>query len=110
MTGNLKFTTLGRLIWLSLFGRWMFGLLVPWFVPIISYLLIGKSYLASLTNFAFGSAWKQLDVLYQVFDHHTSSLNARAAGFLHAAERKKRDRQTLAGHLRFGVLDERVMT
>jgi hypothetical protein len=50
-----KFNTIGRLIWLSLFGRWMFALLVPWFVPTISYLLIGDPYFASFTNFILGT-------------------------------------------------------
>lgn len=48
-------STIGRLIWLSLFGRWIFALLIPWFVPVISYLLIGDSYLTSWTNFLLGS-------------------------------------------------------
>jgi two-component system LytT family sensor kinase len=50
-----KFTKIGHLIWLSLFGRWIFGLLVPWFVPTISYLLIGQPYLASFSNFVLGT-------------------------------------------------------
>jgi two-component system LytT family sensor kinase len=55
MTPTLRVDRIGRLIWLSLFGRWMFALLVPWFVPIISYLLIGEPYLASFSNFVWGT-------------------------------------------------------
>ncbi len=55
MTPTLIYNGIGRLIWLSLFGRWIFALLVPWFVPTISYLLIGEPYLASLYNFAGGT-------------------------------------------------------
>ncbi|CAG5069065.1 hypothetical protein DYBT9623_01800 [Dyadobacter sp. CECT 9623] len=55
MKATLNFSSLGRLIWLSLFGRWMFVLLVPWFVPTISYLLIGPPYLASVSNFLKGT-------------------------------------------------------
>jgi two-component system LytT family sensor kinase len=55
MTDIFKFTTIGRFIWLSLFGRWMFALLVPWFVPTISYLLIGEPYLESASNFILGT-------------------------------------------------------
>ncbi|WP_229208628.1 sensor histidine kinase [Dyadobacter luticola] len=51
----LQVTSIGRFIWLSLFGRWMFALLVPWFVPTISYLLIGDPYLASFQNFLLGT-------------------------------------------------------
>ena len=53
---SLKFNTLGRLIWLSLFGRWIFALLVPWFVPTISYLLIGDPYFQNFTNFILGTS------------------------------------------------------
>ena len=49
------FNRVGRLIWLSLFGRWMFVLLLPWFVPTISYLLIGEPYLESFRNFLLGT-------------------------------------------------------
>ncbi|HWV32973.1 MAG TPA: histidine kinase [Dyadobacter sp.] len=55
MTPTLIYNGIGRQIWLSLFGRWIFALLVPWFVPTISYLLIGEPYLASLYNFAGGT-------------------------------------------------------
>lgn len=55
MTPLPAYDKIGRQIWLSLFGRWMFGLLVPWFVPTISYLLIGEPYLESLYNFAGGT-------------------------------------------------------
>lgn len=55
MIFSFKFDTIGRFIWLSLFGRWMFALLVPWFVPTISYLLIGEPYLESVSNFIFGT-------------------------------------------------------
>ncbi|KAA0993297.1 sensor histidine kinase [Dyadobacter aurulentus] len=55
MRASYNFSGLGRLIWLSLFGRWIFVLLVPWFVPTISYLLIGPPYLASITNFLLGT-------------------------------------------------------
>ncbi|QRR04082.1 histidine kinase [Dyadobacter sandarakinus] len=49
------YSSIGRTIWVSLFGRWMFALLVPWFVPTISYLLIGPPYLESFSNFALGT-------------------------------------------------------
>ncbi|SEJ29239.1 Histidine kinase [Dyadobacter koreensis] len=49
------FNRLGKLIWLSLFGRWMYVLLLPWFVPTISYLLIGDPYLESFSNFLLGT-------------------------------------------------------
>lgn len=55
MTPTFIYNGIGRQIWLSLFGRWIFALLVPWFVPTISYLLIGEPYLASLYNFAGGT-------------------------------------------------------
>ncbi|KQS27654.1 sensor histidine kinase [Dyadobacter sp. Leaf189] len=55
MIASLQFNNIGRLIWLSLFGRWMFALLIPWFVPTISYLLIGEPYFASLSNFILGT-------------------------------------------------------
>lgn len=55
MNTNLTYNVIGRQIWLSLFGRWIFGLLVPWFVPTISYLLIGEPYLESLYNFVGGT-------------------------------------------------------
>ena len=55
MTPTLIYNGIGRQIWLSLFGRWIFALLVPWFVPTISYLLIGEPYLASLYNVAGGT-------------------------------------------------------
>ena len=55
MINFLKFHTIGRFIWLSLFGRWMFALLVPWFVPTISYLLIGDPYFGSISNFILGT-------------------------------------------------------
>ena len=55
MIYHRKFKTIGKLIWLSLFGRWMFALLVPWFVPTISYLLIGDPYLADISNFMLGT-------------------------------------------------------
>jgi two-component system LytT family sensor kinase len=55
MTPTFRFDYIGRLIWLSLFGRWMFALLVPWFVPIISYLLIGEPYLSGISNFFLGT-------------------------------------------------------
>lgn len=55
MTPTLIYNGIGRQIWLSLFGRWIFALLVPWFVPTISYLLIGEPYLASLYNFTGGT-------------------------------------------------------
>ncbi|MCE6987954.1 sensor histidine kinase [Dyadobacter sp. CY323] len=54
MTRALRFDRIGQLIWLSLFGRWMFALLVPWFVPTISYLLIGDPFFASFSNFFLG--------------------------------------------------------
>ncbi len=50
-----QFGNLGRFIWLSPFGRWIFVLLVPWFVPTISYLLIGGNYLASVSDFMKGT-------------------------------------------------------
>lgn len=52
---SIEFHSIGRLIWLSLFGRWMFALLVPWFVPTITYLLIGDPYFESITNFINGT-------------------------------------------------------
>lgn len=55
MNPTLSYNQIGREIWLSLFGRWIFGLLVPWFVPTISYLLIGQPYLESLYNFIGGT-------------------------------------------------------
>lgn len=55
MTPSLLYNGIGRRIWLSLFGRWMFALLVPWFVPTISYLLIGEPYLESMYNFVGGT-------------------------------------------------------
>ncbi|WP_353720016.1 histidine kinase [Dyadobacter sp. 676] len=55
MSTALLYNKIGRQIWLSLFGRWIFALLVPWFVPTISYLLIGEPYLQSLYNFAGGT-------------------------------------------------------
>ena len=55
MISSSHFSGVGRLIWLSLFGRWMFGLLIPWFVPIISYLLIGDPYVQSFSNFFLGT-------------------------------------------------------
>ncbi|MCF0069441.1 histidine kinase [Dyadobacter sp. CY261] len=55
MNAHLTYNRIGRQIWLSLFGRWMFTLLVPWFVPTISYLLIGEPYLDNLYNFAGGT-------------------------------------------------------
>lgn len=51
----LRINYIGRLIWLSLFGRWIFVLLVPWFVPTISYLLIGDPYFSSVPNFLLGT-------------------------------------------------------
>lgn len=55
MSTTLVYNGIGRQIWLSLFGRWMFTLLVPWFVPTISYLLIGDPYLDSIYNFTGGT-------------------------------------------------------
>jgi two-component system LytT family sensor kinase len=55
MTPTHFYNGIGRQIWLSLFGRWIFALLVPWFVPTISYLLIGEPYLAGLYNFVGGT-------------------------------------------------------
>jgi two-component system LytT family sensor kinase len=55
MKFRYSFNSLGRFIWLSLFGRWMFILLIPWFVPVISYLLIGDPYLKSFSNFFWGT-------------------------------------------------------
>jgi len=55
MTPTRIYNGIGRQIWLSLFGRWIFALLVPWFVPTISYLLIGEPYLASWHNFIGGT-------------------------------------------------------
>nr|WP_295922129.1 histidine kinase [uncultured Dyadobacter sp.] len=55
MTPSLLYNGIGHRIWLSLFGRWIFALLVPWFVPTISYLLIGEPYLESLYNFVGGT-------------------------------------------------------
>jgi len=55
MRNGSVFNRMGRLIWLSLFGRWMFVLLLPWFVPTISYLLIGDPYLESFSNFILGT-------------------------------------------------------
>jgi len=55
MRNWLIFNKLGHFIWLSLFGRWMFVLLLPWFVPTISYLLIGPPYLESFSNFVLGT-------------------------------------------------------
>jgi sensor histidine kinase YesM len=55
MIKNSRFHAIGQLIWLSLFGRWMFVLLVPWFVPTISYLLIGEPYFASVSSFIQGT-------------------------------------------------------
>ncbi|MCE7067455.1 sensor histidine kinase [Dyadobacter sp. CY326] len=55
MMPHYKFQSIGQLIWLSLFGRWMFVLLVPWFVPTISYLLIGDPYFDSVSNFVLGT-------------------------------------------------------
>ncbi|CAG4994068.1 hypothetical protein DYBT9275_01307 [Dyadobacter sp. CECT 9275] len=49
------FKRIGKFIWLSLFGRWIFLLLIPWFVPTISYLLIGEPYLESFSNFIWGT-------------------------------------------------------
>ena len=55
MIKHYRFQHIGQLIWLSLFGRWMFVLLVPWFVPTISYLLIGDPYFANIPNFILGT-------------------------------------------------------
>ncbi|MCF0038738.1 sensor histidine kinase [Dyadobacter fanqingshengii] len=55
MIRTYRFQHIGQLIWLSLFGRWMFVLLVPWFVPTISFLLIGDPYFASVSNFILGT-------------------------------------------------------
>ncbi|GGN11797.1 hypothetical protein GCM10010967_54750 [Dyadobacter beijingensis] len=55
MTPHLTYNDIGRQIWLSLFGRWIFTLLVPWFVPTISYLLIGQPYLENWYNFLGGT-------------------------------------------------------
>lgn len=55
MTTSRAYNRIGRQIWLSLFGKWIFALLVPWFVPTISYLLIGEPYLESLYNFVGGT-------------------------------------------------------
>jgi two-component system LytT family sensor kinase len=45
----------GQFIWVSLFGKWIFLLLIPWFVPCMAYLMIGDPYLSSVGNFLFGS-------------------------------------------------------
>lgn len=55
MIPSLIYNGIGHRIWLSLFGRWIFALLVPWFVPTISYLLIGEPYLENLYNFTGGT-------------------------------------------------------
>jgi two-component system LytT family sensor kinase len=55
MMHSFRFDNSHRIIWLSLFGRWIFALLVPWFVPGISYLLIGDPYIASWSNFLLGT-------------------------------------------------------
>lgn len=48
-------STFGQFIWLSLFGRWIFLLLIPWFVPCMAYLMIGEPYLASFNKFGAGT-------------------------------------------------------
>lgn len=66
---GLLYNKIGRLIWLSLFGRWIFALLVPWFVPTISYLLIGEPYLDNLYNF-FGGTLMVLGMTIMAFIPH----------------------------------------
>ncbi|MDQ6479035.1 histidine kinase [Dyadobacter sp. LHD-138] len=55
MKNWIIFNRLGQFIWFSLFGRWIFVLLLPWFVPTISYLLIGDPYFESFSNFLLGT-------------------------------------------------------
>jgi two-component system LytT family sensor kinase len=69
MIAPLEYKNISRFIWLSLFGRWMFALLIPWFVPVISYLLIGYPYFSSLSNFVLGTAMVLLMTILAFIPH-----------------------------------------